>query len=113
MSGITVTDELAGAFNGVLVGPGDAGYDEVRKVHNGLVDKRPGLIARCHNVADVRDAVGACLGEYPAGRLRQLPGGFVCGKELSCHCGAAFPHLMHVPSLYGPPQRQGFSAGLP
>jgi FAD/FMN-containing dehydrogenase len=57
MSGITVTDELAGAFNGVLVGPGDAGYDEVRKVHNGLVDKRPGLIARCHNVADVRDAV--------------------------------------------------------
>ena len=26
-------------------------------VHNGLVDKRPGLIARCHNVADVRDAV--------------------------------------------------------
>ena len=28
-----------------------------RMVHNGLIDKRPGLIARCHNVADVRDAV--------------------------------------------------------
>ena len=26
-------------------------------MHNGLVDKRPGLIARCHTVADVRDAV--------------------------------------------------------
>ena len=26
-------------------------------MHNGLIDKRPGLIARCHNVADVRDAV--------------------------------------------------------
>jgi FAD/FMN-containing dehydrogenase len=57
MSGIVVTDELAGVFNGMLVAPGDAGYDEARAVHNGLVDKRPGLIARCHNVADVRDAV--------------------------------------------------------
>jgi FAD/FMN-containing dehydrogenase len=26
-------------------------------VHNGLIDRRPGLIARCRNVADVRDAV--------------------------------------------------------
>jgi hypothetical protein len=57
MAMVTVPDELAGAFNGSLVSPGDAGYDEVRAVHNGLVDKRPGLIARCHNVADVRDAV--------------------------------------------------------
>jgi FAD/FMN-containing dehydrogenase len=54
---VTVPEELAGAFNGSFVGPDDAGYDDVRAVHNGLVDKRPGLIARCHNVADVRDAV--------------------------------------------------------
>jgi hypothetical protein len=55
--GVTVPEELAAAFNGKLVGPQDAGYDEARAVHNGLVDKRPGLIARCQNVADVRDAV--------------------------------------------------------
>src|SRR5262245_22755533 len=54
---VTVPDELAGMFNGSLVGPDDASYDEVRAVHNGLVDKRPGLIARCHNVADVQEAV--------------------------------------------------------
>ena len=54
---VTVPDELAAAFNGSFVGPDDAGYDEVRAVHNGLVDKRPGLIARCQTVADVRDAV--------------------------------------------------------
>ncbi len=54
---VTVPDELAAAFNGPLMGPEDAAYDEVRAVHNGLVDKRPGLIARCLNVADVRDAV--------------------------------------------------------
>jgi FAD/FMN-containing dehydrogenase len=50
-------DALASTFNGSLVSPGDAAYDEVRAVHNGLVDKRPGLIARCHNVADVQEAV--------------------------------------------------------
>ena len=54
---VTVPEQLARAFNGSFVGPDDAGYDDVRAVHNGLVDKRPGLIARCHNVADVRDAV--------------------------------------------------------
>jgi FAD/FMN-containing dehydrogenase len=49
--------ELAGRFSGQLLKPTDAGYEEARKVHNGLVDKRPGLIARCRNVADVVDAV--------------------------------------------------------
>ncbi len=57
MVAVVVPDEFVVAFNGFLVGPDDVGYDEVRAVHNGLVDRRPGLIARCHNVADVRDAV--------------------------------------------------------
>jgi FAD/FMN-containing dehydrogenase len=57
MVAVAVPEEFAVAFNGFLVEPGDVRYDEVRAVHNGLVDRRPGLIARCHNVADVRDAV--------------------------------------------------------
>jgi len=52
----TVT-ELASSFSGQLLQPADAGYEEARKVHNGLVDKRPALIARCRGVADVVDAV--------------------------------------------------------
>ena len=48
---------LAGTFSGQLLKPADAGYEEARKVHNGLVDKRPSLIARCRGVADVVDAV--------------------------------------------------------
>src|SRR5216684_7808810 len=48
---------LAGRFTGQLLLPADAGYDEARRVHNGLVDKRPALIARCRGVADVADAV--------------------------------------------------------
>lgn len=49
--------ELASTFSGQLLQPTDAGYEEARKVHNGLVDKRPALIARCRGVADVVDAV--------------------------------------------------------
>jgi FAD/FMN-containing dehydrogenase len=49
--------ELANAFSGQLLKPADLGYEEARTVHNGLVDKRPALIARCRGVADVVDAV--------------------------------------------------------
>jgi FAD/FMN-containing dehydrogenase len=48
---------FAGIFSGELLQPGDPGYDDARKVHNGLIDKRPALIARCRGVADVVDAV--------------------------------------------------------
>ena len=33
---LMVPEELAGSFNGVLLGPADAGYDDARAVHNGL-----------------------------------------------------------------------------
>ena len=37
--------------------PGDSGYDAARKVYNGMIDKRPALIVRCVDVADVIAAV--------------------------------------------------------
>jgi FAD/FMN-containing dehydrogenase len=49
--------ELGGRLSGVVITPGDAEYDTVRAVHNGMVDKRPALIVRCQNTADVVDAV--------------------------------------------------------
>ena len=48
---------IAATFSGELLQPGDAGYYEARRVHNGMVDKKPALIARCRGVADVVDAV--------------------------------------------------------
>ena len=48
---------VAATFSGRLLRPADAGYEEARLVHNGLVDKRPALIARCHGAADVADAI--------------------------------------------------------
>jgi FAD/FMN-containing dehydrogenase len=49
--------ELAATFRGELIGPGDKAYDEARRVWNGLIDRRPALIARCTGVADVVAAV--------------------------------------------------------
>ena len=42
--------EIASAFSGRLIRPNEAGYDEARRVHNGMVDKRPGVIAQCRGV---------------------------------------------------------------
>ena len=42
---------------GEVLRPGDAGYEEARRVHNGLIDKRPLLIARCRTVPEVVAAV--------------------------------------------------------
>src|SRR5437762_4885822 len=49
--------DLSASFGGQLLKPTDTGYEEARRVHNGLVDKRPALIAQCRGVADVVDAV--------------------------------------------------------
>src|SRR5207249_11719750 len=55
-SAISVTD-LASAFSGRLLRANDAGYDETRRLHNGLIDKRPTVIAQCRGLADIADAV--------------------------------------------------------
>ncbi len=49
---------LSADFSGSLLRPGDDGYDEARRVHNGLIDKRPALIAGCTRAADVASAIG-------------------------------------------------------
>ena len=56
-STIDVPGEVRATFSGELIGPDDPGYEQARRVHNGLIDKRPALIARCHTVPDIVDAV--------------------------------------------------------
>ena len=48
---------LKANLRGELIQQGDEGYDAARKVYNGMIDKRPALIARCADVADVIAAV--------------------------------------------------------
>lgn len=49
--------DLANELRGELLRPGDAGYDEARRVYNAMIDKRPALIVRCADAADVVAAV--------------------------------------------------------
>jgi len=58
MSGIAEALALAApSFTEQLLRPGDDGYEERRRVHNGLIDTHPAAIASCRGVADIVDAV--------------------------------------------------------
>jgi FAD/FMN-containing dehydrogenase len=50
-------EQLRARCSGVILEPGDPGYEEARHVHNGIIDRRPAVIARCHGTADVVDGV--------------------------------------------------------
>ena len=67
MSSATTADSvqlLGEAFSGQVLAPGDPGYDEARRIHNGLIDKRP--------AAD--RAMSAHGGRRGRGQLRQEEG---------------------------------------
>lgn len=49
--------DLRSSFRGAVVSPTDGEYDERRRVWNGMVDKRPRLIAQCADASDVATAV--------------------------------------------------------
>lgn len=53
----TGLDQLKSSLRGELIQPQDAGYDAARKVYNGMIDRKPSLIVRCSDVADVVTAV--------------------------------------------------------
>jgi FAD/FMN-containing dehydrogenase len=48
---------LKGQVRGDVIPPGDERYEGARKVYNAMIDKRPALIVRCADVADVIAAV--------------------------------------------------------
>jgi FAD/FMN-containing dehydrogenase len=59
-------DAFAANHRGEIIRPGSDGYDEARKLYNGMIDKHPRLIARCVDAGDVM----ACVN---FGRENNLP----------------------------------------
>jgi len=53
----TALAEFKLSLAGELIQPGEKGYDEARQVYNGMIDRRPRLIVRCADAADVLAAV--------------------------------------------------------
>jgi FAD/FMN-containing dehydrogenase len=52
-----MTETLRAQIGGVVLSPADAAYEDARRVHNGLIDRRPALVVRCLGTADVQAAV--------------------------------------------------------
>lgn len=81
-----LTDALRGAMRGEVVDRRSPGYDGARRVWNGLVDRRPAVIARCADVADVVEAVRAARRHRPVVSIRggghQVAGSAVCDDGL-------------------------------
>src|SRR5580658_10620091 len=49
--------EFRGQLRGAVIEPEDAAYHEARRVYNGMIDRKPRLIAKCTDAADVMTAV--------------------------------------------------------
>lgn len=44
-------------ISGIVIAPTDGGYDDARRLFNGMIDKRPALFAQCRSVDDVQSAL--------------------------------------------------------
>jgi FAD binding domain-containing protein/berberine-like enzyme len=55
--GEAAIEDFKASLQGPLLRPGETGYDDARRIWNGMIDRRPALIARCRGVADVINAV--------------------------------------------------------
>src|SRR5918912_270694 len=84
-----MTDQMVStlqqSLRGRVIGQGDVDYDATRALYNGMIDKRPRLIARCVDVADVIAAVNFGRDQ---GLLVAIRGGGHSGPGLgSCNDG--------------------------
>ncbi len=99
----SVVEAFQAGFRGDLLRPGDASYDEARKIHNAMIDRRPALIARCAGVADVLSAVRFARDHDLLASVRGgghgMPGFAVCD-------GGLMIDLARMKGIYVEPQQR-------
>ncbi|MGH9243077.1 MAG: FAD-binding oxidoreductase [Acidimicrobiales bacterium] len=78
--------ELRSSLQGAVIARDDADFDEARTVWNGLIDRRPAVIARCRDVADVVETIRVARRYRPVVSVRggghQVAGSGVCDDGL-------------------------------
>ena len=57
-----VVEQFRRGLRGALIGPSDPDYEKSRRVYNGMIDRRPALIALCEDTADVSAAIRLARG---------------------------------------------------
>jgi FAD/FMN-containing dehydrogenase len=55
--GAQMIEQVRERVRGEVITPADAGYEDARKVHNGMFDRRPAAVVRCTQTSDVAAAV--------------------------------------------------------
>jgi FAD/FMN-containing dehydrogenase len=101
-------DALARDLGGGLVRPGDAGYHELRRLWNGMIDKRPAAIARCAGAGDVARALRAARELGLAVAVRG--GGHSIAGQSACDAGLMID-LSPMKAITVDPARRVATAG--
>ena len=58
-----VVDGLRSDVHGEVIAPGDPGYEEARRVYNGMIDKHPAAVVRCTGPVDVAAVIAVARRE--------------------------------------------------
>jgi FAD/FMN-containing dehydrogenase len=100
--------DLAERVSGPVLAPGDDGYDGVRAIYNGLIDRRPALIVRSRTSADV--AAGLELARREGLDVSVRGGGHnVAGRAVSD--GGVMIDLAEMKAIEVDPERATATAG--
>jgi FAD/FMN-containing dehydrogenase len=82
--------ELKSQFKGQILVAGDTGYDDVRQIWNAMIDRKPGIIARCSSADDVVRAVNFArqhnLVVSVRGGGHNIAGNAICDDGLMIDC---------------------------
>src|SRR5205807_291080 len=95
-------EALRAAMEGEVVGPGDAAYDEARKIWNGMLDRYPAAVARCASTSDVVAAVNFA---------RERAFGFTCENLIAAEVVTAAGQVVTASAEENPDLLWGLKGG--